>query len=210
MVFRKTIVNLDCLEIKRLFVNRIATTALALMCAFSLFSQDAENTDLYRCEDGYVSFVSDAPLELITAESRSLKGLLDPEKGTFAFQLATQTLTGFNSPLQQEHFYENYIETEKYPTASFNGRIIEKVDFGTPGETEVRAKGILDIHGVKKERIIKCLLKIEADQLFATSKFNVNLDDHNITIPKLVFQKIAEEVQVNIEVNLKKQNRPQQ
>jgi hypothetical protein len=177
---------------------------LLLMAVFQGVGQEASSKELYRTENGTVSFVSDAPLELISAQSNELKGLLDPEKGTFAFQLATQTLTGFNSPLQQEHFYENYIETEKYPNASFTGKIIEKVDFGNQGKQEIRAKGILDIHGVKKERIVKVNLEIEKDRFTAQSTFIVNLDDHNITIPKLVYQKIAEEVRVNILVSFNK------
>jgi hypothetical protein len=166
--------------------------------------QEGSGKVLYRASDGRVSFVSDAPLELISAESDQLNGLLDPEEGTFAFQLATKTLKGFNSPLQQEHFYENYIETEKYPSATFTGKIIEKVDFGTPGTQEIRAKGILDIHGVKQERIIKCDLLLEEDRFTATSTSLVNLDDHNITIPKLVYQKIAEEIRVEIRVTFPK------
>ena len=179
--------------------------SIFLWMSFGLYSQEEGASVLYRAENGHVAFVSDAPLELIAAESDALKGLLDPVKGTFAFQVATRTLTGFNSPLQQEHFYENYIESDKYPIASFSGRIIETVDFMTPGQLEVRAKGILDIHGVKKERIIKCTLDIGQYQLEATSTFLVNLDDHNITIPKLVYQKIAEEVEVRVDVTLEKQ-----
>lgn len=168
---------------------------------FSFYAQaQGESKALFRAANGFVSFVSDAPLELISAESNSLKGMLDPAKGTFAFQIATKTLTGFNSPLQQEHFYENYIESEKFPSATFTGKIIEQVDFDSPGLHSVRAKGILEIHGEKKERIIKCDLEIGQDQFTATSKFLVNLDDHNILIPKLVYQKIAEEVEVNIRV----------
>lgn len=202
--FYKTIVILVCLKVKASILIRIIVTLFFLSSAFLGQSQEGASKALYRSDNGVVSFVSDAPLELISARSNELAGLLDPEKGTFAFQIATQTLTGFNSPLQQEHFYENYIETEKYPTATFTGKIIEKVDFNTPGEQEIRAKGILDIHGVKKERIVKVDLEIEKDRFTARSTFTVNLEDHNITIPKLVYQKIAEEVQVNIQVTLTK------
>ncbi len=202
--FYKTIVILVCFKVKASVLIRIIVFLLILPAVYQGISQEAPSKVLYRSEDGVVSFVSDAPLELISARSDELKGLLDPEKGTFAFQIATQTLTGFNSPLQQEHFYENYIETEKYPTAAFTGKIIEKVDFNTPGEQEIRAKGILDIHGVRKERIVKVNLKIEKDRFTARSTFMVNLDDHNITIPKLVYQKIAEEVRVSIQVTLTK------
>lgn len=184
---------------------RITILLTALTIALQTMAQQEKSRSLYKTSEGHVAFVSDAPLELISAESSALKGLLDPGDGRFAFQLETKTLTGFNSPLQQEHFYENYIETEKYPTASFNGKIIEKVDFNKPGKQEVRAKGILDIHGVKKERIIKCILEIEPGRFSAKSIFTVILDDHNISIPKLVYQKIAEEVHVTIDAVLTQQ-----
>lgn len=190
--------------VKQAFVIRTYISIIIWLISCQLSAQTVNSDGIYRAGQGSVSFVSDAPLELISAKSNSLKGLLDPEKGTFAFQLATKTLTGFNSPLQQEHFYENYIETEKYPTASFSGKIIESIDFQQAGKHEVRAKGILDIHGVKKERIIKVALEIDKDRFRATSTFMVNIDDHNISIPKLVYQKIAEEVLVSIEVDLEK------
>ena len=141
-------------------------------------------------------------MELISAESKELKGAVDPEKLTFAFQIDVRSLKGFNSPLQQEHFYENYIESEKFPVATFSGKIIEKVDFKVPSTLPVRAKGILKIHGVEHERIINCNLKILKDGLHVTSEFVVPLADHDISIPRLVYQKIAEEIKVTIETDL--------
>ncbi|MEZ5084484.1 MAG: YceI family protein [Bacteroidales bacterium] len=165
------------------------------------FCQEAKRT-IFKADKGLVSFTSDAPLEIIRAESEELKGIVDPVKNSFAFQLNTTTLTGFNSPLQQEHFYENYIETEKYPTASFSGKIIEQINFDKPGKQTIRAKGILEIHGVKNERIIKVDIETGNQVIIAKSTFFVNLDDHNISIPKLVYQKIAEEIMVDIDVVL--------
>lgn len=159
---------------------------------------------LYRTHNGEVSFISDAPLELISAQSNELTGIIDPYKQTFAFQLDIRSLKGFNSALQQEHFYENYMETDKYEKASFSGKIIEKIDFEKNGEYTIRAKGILDIHGVKQERIIKCELVVEDDMLIVSSLFSVSLADHDISIPKLVYQKIAEMISVEIAAELLK------
>lgn len=173
-----------------------------------LFFSEAktQETDqlLYKTDNGHASFVSDAPLELIKAESEELKGVVDPQKRTFAFQLEVKSLQGFNSALQQEHYYENYMETDKYPKASFSGKIIENIDFSTPAEIKIRAKGELNIHGVEKERIINCTLFIREDGFRVTSTFVVLLDDHNISIPKLVYQKIAEEIKVTIETDFYK------
>jgi hypothetical protein len=175
-----------------------------LLACFFISNGQENSIPLFRAENGHVKFTSDAPLELITAESNHLRGLVDPAKRTFAFQLEIITLKGFNSALQQEHFYENYMETELYPTAEFSGKIIEKIDFETNGTQAIRAKGILYIHGIKQERIINCQLNIVNNQIIVTSEFIVNLADFNITIPKLVYQKIAEEIRVSINVSLVK------
>lgn len=177
-------------------------TILSLFISWAIVDAQELKSVIYRTETGTVTFVSDAPLELISAESMELKGAVDADKLTFAFQLDVRSLKGFNSPLQQEHFYENYIESEKFPVASFSGKIIEKVDFRTPGSMMVRAKGILKIHGVEQERIINCSLNIKEKSFEVTSEFVVPLSDHNITIPKLVFQKIAEEIKVTIKAEL--------
>ncbi|MCB0376383.1 MAG: YceI family protein, partial [Sinomicrobium sp.] len=117
----------------------------------------------YLAENGRMHFKSDAPLELIEATSAELKGVLDTEKGSFAFSVDIPTFQGFNSPLQREHFNENYLESKRYPRATFVGKIIEEVDFFAPGSYEVRAKGVLDVHGVKQERIIKGQLNVTKD-----------------------------------------------
>ena len=182
-------------------MNRLSFFMLSLFCWIQISAQESK-TGIYRTETGRVTFVSDAPLELISAESKELKGAVDPEKLTFAFQLDVRSLKGFNSPLQQEHFYENYIESEKFPVATFSGKIIEKIDFKVPGMMPVRAKGILKIHGVEQERIIQVNLTVQDERFHIASEFIVPLADHDISIPKLVYQKIAEEIKVTIEADL--------
>jgi len=182
-------------------MNRLTFLTILFFCWSAIIAQD-NKIDIYRTETGHVTFVSDAPLEIISAESKELKGAVDPEKLTFAFQLDVRSLKGFNSPLQQEHFYENYIESEKFPVATFSGKIIEKVNFKVPGTIPIRAKGILKIHGVEQERIISCTLTIYKDGFHVDSEFIVPLTDYDISIPKLVYQKIAEEIKVTIQADL--------
>lgn len=158
----------------------------------------------YVCANGYVVFRSEAPLEVIVAESRQLKGVLDIEKNTFAFSIEIQSFEGFNSPLQRVHFNENYLESNRFRTASFSGKIIERLDFSQSGTHEVRAKGTFNIHGVEKERIIKGTLKIINESLEISSSFSVLLDVHDIKIPKIVNQKIAKEINVEMNASLLK------
>lgn len=156
----------------------------------------------YETRKSQVNFVSDAPLELIKASSTQLKGVLDPSKKTFAFAIPSKSFEGFNSPLQQVHFSENYIEAAKFPEASFKGKIIEQVNFDTDGDLQVRAKGTLLIHGVEQERIIKVRIRINKGVLFVSSDFSILLQEHNITIPKVVNQKIAEEIFINVTMEM--------
>jgi hypothetical protein len=175
---------------------------IILLAGISLFVNAQKG--LFETKKSLVSFASDAPLELIKASSKELRGFLDPEKRTFAFIIPSKSFEGFNSPLQQVHFSENYIEASKYPEASFKGKIIEQVDLSTDGEYQVRAKGALNIHGVEQERIIRVKIKLNKGVLNASSDFSILLKDHNITIPKVVYQKIAEEIFIQVQMEMVK------
>lgn len=157
---------------------------------------------VFSCANGRVSFQSDAPLELIQATSKQLRGVLDPNKQTFGWSVEISSFDGFNNPLQREHFNENYLESKKNPQAKFTGKIIETIDFEQNGQHTIRAKGKLQIHGKEQERIIKCQLQINGNQIQVQSSFGILLADHDIRIPKIVYQKIAEEVTVQVEAVL--------
>lgn len=155
-------------------------------------------TNLFHATEGKISFRSDAPMEMIKASSNSLVGLIDTAKKNFSFKVGISSFEGFNSKTQREHFNENYMQTEKYPEASFKGKIIEDLSFSKDGTFTVRAKGMLYIHGVEKERIIKSELTIKNNVITLRSNFTVLLSDHNIPIPKVVYQKLANEIKVEV------------
>ncbi len=180
--------------------KRTLILLLFLSLITGLFSQK-----VYMTRSGTASFISNAPLEIIKAESTELYGALNPVDRTFAFTIDNASFKGFNSDLQQEHFYENYMETQLYPASSFKGKIIEEIDLNSGAEQVVRAKGMLDIHGVSQERIIKGTIKIKNDRIEIRADFTVPLEDHQIKVPRVVYQKIAEmiEVSINAELTLK-------
>jgi polyisoprenoid-binding protein YceI len=157
------------------------------------------NAQIYSGINGELNFTSDAPLEVIKAKSENLQGALDLSKKTFAFKLYIRSFDGFNSPLQKEHFYENYLEADLFPNATFTGKIIENIN---EGENKVRAKGILSIHGVENEVIIIIYINKKNEIIEFKSDFKVKLDDYNIELPKIVYQKIAEIVDVHTEGTL--------
>lgn len=157
---------------------------------------------IYKTANGVISFTSDAPLEVISATSKKMEGIMDIDALSFAFVVSIRTFEGFNNGLQRQHFYENYMETDKYPTATFSGKIIEHVNLSVPGTYQVRAKGQLNIHGRSKERILKTELVSDGMELKARATFFVPLMDHQIEIPKIVNQKIAQEIEVTIQATL--------
>ena len=160
----------------------------------------------YGTENGSIQFKSDAPLELIQAASKEMKGIIDTDQKAFAFSVDMKSFQGFNSPLQRVHFNENYLETNRYPKATFSGRIIENIDWNKNDVYEVRSKGKLVIHGQEQERIIRGTLKISGGRIQLRSAFTVLLEEHQINIPKIMFQKISEEIEVIIEADLEKQS----
>ncbi len=161
---------------------------------------------IYLTNSGWVHFTSDAPLELIEAENSRVGVVVDTEKRTVAMKVPVIGFDGFNSELQKEHFYENYMESEMYPKGTFTGKIIEDVDLSKPGTYKIRAKGMLNIHGVEKERIIPGAITVGSGKLSIRSNFEVPLEDHDITIPKIVNQKIAEVIIVEVKAELKPKN----
>lgn len=162
----------------------------------------AQGGGIYQVKSGSIDFYSNAPKELIQASSDKLKGLVDITRRTFAFKIAMSSFMGFNSPLQREHFNENYMETSMFPEATFTGKIIETADLSADGEYQVRAKGRLSIHGITQERTIKVNLVVKKQLMQVTSDFTVLLADHDIKIPRVVYNKLAAEINVSLKATL--------
>jgi hypothetical protein len=153
---------------------------------------------------GEVTFKSEAPLEIIQASNNAIKGAINTSNNQFAFSVPIRHFEGFNAPLQKEHFNENYMESHLYPNAIFSGTILDEVDWKRPSKYAVRAKGQLNIHGVKVERIIKGVLTISEDGVSISTNFQVLLEDHDIRIPRIVWQKISETIDVQVSLTYTK------
>jgi polyisoprenoid-binding protein YceI len=162
----------------------------------------AQSNGIFKTKKATVSFHSEAPKELITATSRNLKGLVDFNKGTFIFKIKMNTFEGFNNELQREHFNENYIESNLYPEATFTGKIIETIDINKSQIIKVRSKGKFSLHGLSKEYTITVTLKIEAQKIDISSEFFISLQDFNIKIPKVVYNKLASKISVSLNAQL--------
>ncbi len=176
---------------------KTAFCSLLLVLSVSVVAQNK-----FASKKGTIKFVSKAQLELIQATSGQLQGILDPATNQFAFLIDIKSFQGFNSGLQRQHFNDNYMESDKFPVAKFSGKIIEQVNYTLDNSIEVRAKGELEIHGQKQVRIIKSKITVKGNQVTIQTQFLVPLSDHNITIPKIVNQKIATEIEVDVNTTL--------
>lgn len=169
----------------------------------AMFISMNDASDVLLTKKGSVHFISEAPLETIEASNDLVGAVLNRNSRTVAFQVPIVGFEGFNSALQHEHFNENYMETDAYPKATFSGKIIEDVNLFSAGSHKVRAKGMLTIHGIEQERIIPGTISIKGDAVSIKADFDVTLADHEISIPRIVTQKIAEVVSVELNATLK-------
>jgi hypothetical protein len=156
---------------------------------------------IYIAKTCEISFFSASPLEDIQAVNKSSKPIINTSTNDVAVKIAINGFQ-FEKALMQEHFNEDYMETEKFPSATFKGKINEKVDWTKDGEYKVTVTGKFSIHGVEKEKTIEGLVKIKGDEINISSKFNIHIADYNIKVPSLYVQNIAEDVEVKLNAAL--------
>lgn len=171
----------------------VSVILLAFNCA------SAQNT-LYSIKNSEFSLYSKAPLEDIEAVNTQARSIINIASKEMVVRIPI-TQFQFRNRLMQQHFNENYMESEKYPFAEFKGKINEALDFSKAGVYTVSASGILNIHGIPQERTITGKLIIGNNALSLDTRFDVMLKDHKIDIPKLVFNKIAEKIAVSASIN---------
>jgi len=152
---------------------------------------------LYMCKNAEISIFSSAPIEDIAAKTSSGQSVYNAATGDLVFSVAINTFK-FRKALMQEHFNSDYLESDKYPRATFKGKIQEHPDLTKDGTYQITATGVLDVHNVKQNRTIPGTLTVSNGNVTMKSEFMVKCVDHHIDIPKLVFQNIAETIKVNV------------
>lgn len=180
----------------------ILIVAVILSSAFQGLAQ----SDIFADNQGSITFFSNAPLEDIEAKNNKGISLLNTRNNEIVVRVPIKQFQ-FRNRLMQGHFNENYMESERYPYATFKGKVNEAVDYKKAGSYDVSATGILHIHGVSKKRTLKGRLRITDTGMVLETNFNVMLVDHKISIPRLVFNKIAEEIAVTTRFNYSRQTK---
>jgi hypothetical protein len=168
-----------------------------VLLAFVIAAANIASAQIYIAKSCEISFFSASPLENIEAINKNTKPIINTTTGDVQMKIA---ITGFvfEKPLMQEHFNENYLESDKFPSAIFKGKINEKIDWTKDGEHKVTITGTFEIHGVKKERTFDGVVKIKGQEITISSKFNIHIADYNIKVPSLYVKNIAEDVEVKI------------
>jgi hypothetical protein len=148
---------------------------------------------------GEIKFEASVPsFEPVAAVNNSVSAILDESNGEFA-ALALVKAFKFKISLMEEHFNENYIESSKYPKATFKGKIINFDVSKLTTSEKYDLEGDLTIHGVTKKIKTKITLVLNERKLYLTSSFTVKIQDFNIKVPSIVKSKVSEDV--NIKVN---------
>ncbi len=174
---------------------------LALLATIALPGVRAQNTKIYSTANASASFFSEAPLENIEASTGSARAALNTETGELMFVVPIASFK-FDKSLMQQHFNEQYMESERFPEARFEGKIMDWK--GKPeGKTEVSVRGNLTIHGVTRQVSEKATLEPSGGGIHGKSTFTVSLKEYNIRIPRMVIKNIAEVVKVNISSEFK-------
>src|SRR5690554_1149996 len=154
-----------------------------------------EAQDRYITRQGFISFYSHTPVEDIEAVNNQVLSIVDLESGAVAVTLLMKSFA-FEKALMQEHFNENYVESDKYPKATFTGSIQNLNDLLQGNNTIAEIKGSLTIKGITKPVTIESKALIEKDSIVLKGKFMVTVADFNIKIPAIVRKNIADSVEV--------------
>lgn len=173
----------------------------SIFLLFALAVSKLVSAQIYIAKECEVSFFSASPIENIVASNKAAKPIMNTATNDIQVKIVNTAFV-FDKPLMQEHFNENYMESETYPNSIFKGKINEKIDWTKDGEYKVTVTGKLTMHGVEKERTLDGTITIKGSQITILSNFKVHIADHNIKVPSLYVQNIAEDVDVKIQATL--------
>lgn len=166
-----------------------------LICTLLIFGWSiAALAQSYQSTESEVTFFSSAPMEDIQASNKKATSLFNATTGDIAFVVPIQGFQ-FRKSLMQQHFNENYLESDKYPNATFEGKVTG-YDPNNTGVQEAVAEGTMTIHGVTQKVKIKGQINKTSGGLKIETKFPIKVAEYNIDIPRVVFYNIAEEVEV--------------
>ncbi len=165
-----------------------------LLSGIACFSQ------VYTTRSGNISFFSSTEKETVHAENNQVYAVIDTGKKNLAFALLIKSFQ-FDKELMQEHFNENYAESDKYPKASFNGSYSGDINTAKDGLYNIVIKGNLSFHNITREVETPANIEIKNNMLIGSAKFAVKPEEYGISIPSLVREKIAKAITIDVLIN---------
>lgn len=171
---------------------------------FTLAAAQVAGQDKYIDRSGKASFFSSAPLEDIEAHSEQAVSILDLKSGEIVASMLMRSFN-FRKSLMEEHFNENYVESHKYPKATFKGKVtnITALDLEKDGKYKLEVSGEITLHGVTRQIKTTADAVVAKGSLQAKAVFPLSVKDFDIEVPRLVINNIAEEVEVTVVFNYK-------
>jgi len=161
----------------------------------------------YLSKNGYVSFYSKTPMEEIKGENSQALGILEVQTGKVVINLLMKSFK-FDRALMEEHFNENYAESDKFPKSNYTATItnLKDINFKKDGNYSADVDGQMTIHGTTKPLKTKGEIEIKGETITIKAKFLLNPSDYGIQIPSLVREKISENMDVTVNIALKAMN----
>jgi len=172
---------------------------IMLSAAAILMISGAASAQKYMTRTGKVTFFSSTPVENIEAINNDAACVIDGSKGDVMLQVPIKSFK-FEKQLMQEHFNENYMESNKFPKADFRGKItnLSSVTLSKDGTYQAKVSGKMTIHGVTRDAVANGTINVKDGVATVVSKFFVKATDYGIKIPSVVASKIAEHIEVSV------------
>ena len=179
--------------------KHLIVTAMALCFSVVALSQK------YSTKTGEVIFEASVPsFEEVKAKNTAVSAILNGETGDFAALVLVKGFR-FKVALMEEHFNENYIESEKYPKATLKGSIKDfNMQSLKEGAKDYTMQADLTLHGKTKSLEVPISMQAKNGQVVLTASFMLSPDDFDISIPNIVRNKVAKDVNVSVNFELSK------
>ena len=185
--------------------KNLTVAPMLIIAAMLLLVSQMAHAQRFMTRNGTVRFFSEAPLENIEAVNRQVNAAYDAGNGEFVFRVLIRSFQ-FEKALMQEHFNESYMESHKFPNATFRGTVEshEQVPTAKDGSYPVKVVGELTIKGIARPVEAVGTLQVSGGRVRAQSTFTILLADYGISIPAPVVRNIAREIEITVDVNMEK------
>lgn len=174
--------------------------AVFLIASFVFLAKS--EAQIYMADSCRVVFFSAATIEDITATNTVSKPVMSTASGDIQISITIAQFI-FRKKLMQEHFNEDYMESDKYPHAVFKGKVNEKVNYTSDGVNKVTVTGVMEMHGVKKTITIPGTITIKNGVIFLAAKFDVAPADYNIKVPTVIGSDVAKQLAITFTATMK-------